>query len=256
MNLKHELRNKGYNENNIRSLKSYIKYILKSNKRSVLIFSSILFGVVLFNMIIALLIIKFSSSNSSSTVNSGALMSGFISVSIMASVSALVWTSKAEVNKAFVFPINRQIYALGNFISSIMGSFIFLIITSLISIFEILMGNLIAMIFNNFVFINEINMSNFIPGFFVSLSYLMLFIAASYCFGVYFVKNKIIVSAILGFVFILAITFPWPRQAIVEVFKFFFYEKSIAISCLKLWGTAMILHIAAFIPVRSMEVKV
>lgn len=243
-----------------RSLKAYIKYAIRNSKKTIVTYATVLAGIVFFNLVMSVIVISMASPDSMSNTNSGALMTGFITVSIMAVITSFVWTSREERNKAFTFPVTRGIYAVGNLVSAAFLSFALLVVLSLMSLIELLAGSIISQMNSNLIFMSNITVGNFFFGFAVSYAYLFLFISGAYFVGVYFTKYKVAAWLASGILIAACFFFikvsPGFTAFLTDAAGFYIFEESIAVCFIKLLITGIILHLGAYLPIRKMEVKI
>ncbi len=234
------------------SLKGFLLGSLFDFKSIFITSTAIIGGTMIFNYIISALILILSDTQSSN--NAGMLTSGYGIAIITFSIGMFVKMSNKYIGQKFVFPINRDIFAIGNFLFVIIGSIIFLISIITFSFIENIFGKIMELLFKGFVFFNEINFSIFGIGMWTSFCYMVFGISCIYFVSMYFHRFKLHTSIIMGLVIATIIAFPFIRIAFLHAFKFIFFEQSVLILSIKLWVLTVIYHILAYIPLKRMEV--
>jgi hypothetical protein len=189
------------------------------------------------------------------TASTNILTMGFITVLITLSIAVFSTISNTELNKQFVWPVSRSVYAAGCFIYILYSAVVFISGISVMLLLELLPAAVLKLMFSDILFINVLTVENFITGFWVSLTYLVLVVSAVYCLGMYFYRNKIIVSIIYGTLLILT-SIPVFRDIYAQVFQVILFEQSVILFSIKAWLAIAALHAAAYIPLKRMEVRV
>jgi len=240
------------NDNEAKSLKGYILSELLISKRTYIICTIIIFTIIILSELIELpmSLIGHGSSNSG-----GALISGFC----VAYFSMLISSIKLSHNKAltskFVFPINRKIYTIGNFIIFCLSTFILLLITCNAYFLEILTSIILKSIFKNFVYINNITFESYSFGFIISLLYIVTLTCLTYFLFMIFFKFKIKGISSISVLILTLLMFPFGRNLLFGTLMFFIREQSVIILALKLSISAIIFQLLSYIPLKNMEVN-
>jgi len=108
----------------MRSLKGYILSELLASKKIYVIGASINIGNLLLSTIIELIMIPLGQSSSN---NGGMLTVGFGVTCITMLIYSILLPFDKSLKTKFIFPINRKIYTIGNFITFCVNTFILLI---------------------------------------------------------------------------------------------------------------------------------
>lgn len=242
------------------SKKYYISYIkgflinsLLESKTPLIIALSITMGIVLFNYIVYISMLVFSNINSTHD-NEGALSVGFITVIIVLIISTFLATSNKDIGRRFVFPINRKIYAIGNFLASIVVSICFLAGVSMISFLELIVGKLLELISPQFIIINRITLVNYGIGLWLAFCYFVFAMSAAYLVAMYFHRYKLITAVVIGLLIFSMFSLGFVRNIFFELYTFIFLEQSVDMLSMKLGGLTLLCHVLAYIPLKRMEV--
>lgn len=242
----------GLNPNNKNVFKGFLLNSTYDLKTILIIGGSIASGIALANLVLIAVLASFSSGVSNS--NSGALYSGLVTMLLTIGISIFVSTSNSEICKKFVFPINRSIYAIGNYIYILVASFLLLVIVSALQIIELLAGNLLELVYSNVYFTNVITIENYLVGFWVSFCYVVFFASLIYLLSMCFHRYKIQFTAILVLILFLIFGVSEVREIFASAFSFIFTEGSIGLLSIKLLVLSIVFNIIAYIPLKRMEV--
>lgn len=205
-------------------------------------------------VLIADVVVMFSLY-SSNMPNGGAenlFTSGLAIMTMLFLVVSVSSTTNKSINVNLLFPIDRKIFALGNFIFLSASTVVLLAVTTVAGMLEAIIMKILINVFTRATLINCITPENLIIGYIVSVSYVVFVLAMVYCISVYFFRSKLLTSLFftaVGLVFI----FPLGRSFMFEVLKFFVFESSVLLLCIKLWLCTIILNLIGFILIRRME---
>lgn len=200
----------------------------------------------------ALLAIHTTGAGSS---NGGAFSSGMIAAAITLIIMGFQFTSNKEMSRVFAFPMSRKVLALGSFIEIIGVAFAFTYVIAVIGGFEALLGRILSSLFPRLLFSSYATLGSYAAGFWISASYLVLFMSASYAVGRFFHRFKIPTVAFFTLGVITFFVFPSTFVKVLEASKFFLYEQSLNTLSLKIWVSVVALHALSAFPLIRMEVK-
>lgn len=238
--------------NELRSLKGYILSELLSSKRNYIIGASVIFGNLLLSIILQVVMLSLGQSSSN---NGGILLVGFGVIIIVMLISSILISSNKIIKTKFVFPINRKIYTIGNFIVFSINIFILLLITCSAYFFELLSSMILKSVYKGFIYINKVTFETYSIGFFISLLYIIAFTALSYLLFIiiyrYGLKSIITIASVI----IVLLIFPFGRNMMISVLNFFIGEQSVPLLAIKLLGCALMLQLLSYLPLKNMEVN-
>ncbi|HEY9060008.1 MAG TPA: hypothetical protein VIO64_05815 [Pseudobacteroides sp.] len=238
--------------NEMRSLKGYILSELLVSKRTYITGACIIFA----NLFIAIVLqVIMLSTGQDSSNNGGPLVVGSGVAYIVMLISSILISQKKILKTKFLFPINRKIYTLGNFIVFCINTFILLLITCNAYLLEILSSLILKSIYKDFVYINQITFDSFSIGFIMSVLYIVALTVFTYLLFIvifrYGLKSIITLSTAIAILLI----FPFGRNLLFGIIMFFAGEQSAPLLAVKLIGCALILQILSYLPLKSMEVS-
>lgn len=242
------------NVNRARALKGYLKLSAVSYRRPVLVFASFLGGALLFGLVMSAYAAMRTTSGTGET-STGAMMAGFLAAAITLFIMGFQSTSDRSMAQVFSFPLNRQVYALGNFLTICGLALSLTYVMGVIGGMEAFLGRLIASRIPQMLFVSNITIAGFVLGFWLTLSYLTLFMSSSYTLGMYFYRFKLATIAVGGLALLVLIVFPATATYIERLFSFFILEESPLALSMKIWGSVLVLHAVALLPLNRMEVK-
>lgn len=237
-----------------RSLKGFLLNSFMDFKQTAFIGTLITLAILLVNHLALL-----SNINSNENIvfqcnTAGVPMYGFITMAITFSIAIFVITNKKEFGRKFVFPLSRNIYAIGNFLFILIGSYALMTIICGIHIIEIIISIISSKIFKNFYLVPIAPLRSFIPGFLITLSYIIFIVSFVYLLSMLFHRYKLITSIIVSVFISLAYFFMDFRILCVNVYSFVFHEPSLIYLFIKLWVLTVVFHLIAYIPLKIREV--
>lgn len=178
---------------------------------------------------------------------------GFITAIITFCITIGITTSKYEFQTKFVFPLTRRIYAVGNFIYVVVGSYLFMVMICALELIETFIYMALDKFSDDFYFINTVTPSSYIIGFFLSMSILIFAVSLVYIVAMfirsYFLPMIIIIAILFG----LFLTSDGFQNMLMDVFNGLWHMAFIQQLGI-LWGLTILFHLIAYIPLRDMEV--
>lgn len=241
------------NSNSSRALTGYLKLSAIAYRKSLKTFALILSGIVAGLLVLSVMLATYSTSSGSS--NGGAFSGGVLAAMITVIVIGFQSTSNREISRIFAFPMSRRVLALGNAIVTVCAAFAFTYVIAVIGAFEAVLGRFLSMIVPGLLFTSHSTWASYVVGFWISASYLVLFMSGAYALGMYFNRYKVATMAFFGLGLVAMFVFPTTFSHLLKGFEFFFLEPSPAILSLKIWVSGLVLHILAIFPLSRMEVK-
>lgn len=243
-----------FNENYKRSLTAFTTDILRGFRKVFMVVFAILAALPVVNAI-AIASLKKWQPQAIILSSNGMLGIGFFTMLITLSISFFVSTSNSEILTQFVWPINRKVYAVGNFLVMSACALISVSGVSALLPVEVLSARILKAAFDDLILVNNITFENFLVGFWISFCYIMLFSSFSYCLGMYFFRYKIITTVLLILLANLSAV-PAIGSFYNAIYAFIFEEgTSIMLFSVKVWFAILLLHILPYIQLRRMEVR-
>lgn len=237
-----------------RSLKGLLLNLFIDFKKVIMIGLAITSSIAVVNFI--LFIEKFFPSvyETINVRNSGLVLDiGFITAIITFCITIGISTSKDEFQSKFVFPLTRQIYAVGNFIYVVVGSYLFMVMVCGLELIETILYMALDRFSDDFYFINTMTPSSYIIGFILSTSILIFIVSLVYIVTMYIRKYLFPSIITLAVLFGLFLTSEWVQKLLMNGFNGIWrmaFMQQLGV----LWGLTILFHIIAYIPLRNMEV--
>lgn len=190
--------------------------------------------------------------NNGEVVNVGALTIGTIVSGLIVAFLSARSVSPRERNFYLGFPINRPVYAVGNFIFIIISSATLLLLTSLAMVFEQILGRIVYWLSPASVIVNSVSLYNLLVGYAVSLGYIVfiasiVFLISNVC--VLPIKQSILVALVCGLLLGSSIG----RKIIFQCLHFIIAESSVLILLGKLSLITIVLQGCAWLLFRTRE---
>lgn len=241
-----------FNKNVQRSLEGFLYHNMIAAAPTFYITAVIIAAAIIVN---SLRLIIFSIFNINSENHISSITSG-LGVSLVLLIIAGINAASGKTLKSnFVFPINREVYSLGNFVSLLYVTFGLLIIVSVGQVFELLIIKMIEQIFNNIVVENLLTVETYLKGFFLTFSYLIAISSLAYFIAAFCFKYKLPAGIAIAVAIGAAFMFGSGRNAMYQATAYFIGEQSIVFLGLKLWLASIILQLLAYIAFRKVEVN-
>lgn len=199
---------------------------------------------------IATLLVEQNSNNSG-----GTLITGFCVAYITMFISSISITRTKKIKSKFVFPINRKIYTIGNFIVFFINTFILLLISCSAYLLEIIISVMIKSVFKNFIYINTVTFESYSLGFIISLLYIVALTSLTYLLSIIFSNYGIKGITFFALTIIILFMFQFGRNILFGIMMFFIGEQSVLLLALKLIVCALVLHSLSYLPIKNMEVN-
>ncbi|GMQ57815.1 hypothetical protein AN1V17_22100 [Vallitalea sediminicola] len=237
-----------------RSLKGFLLNSFIDFKLTALIGILVTFGITIINHIILLSSLNSTADTVWQCNTVGVLTYGYISMVITFCIAIFVTTNNTEFGRSFVFPLNRNLYAIGNFLFIVIGSYVLMVLTCALQIVEIIINIISGKLFDNFYTIPLINVKSFLPGFFISLSYMIFIVSFIYFLSMFFHKYKLVTSIVIPLLIATIYFSPDIKIISMDMYSSIFHDPSLGYLLLKLWVLTLIFHIIAYIPLKIREV--
>lgn len=216
-------------------------------KKTIIIGIIITLSITLFSLLLNIILIQFNEPTSS---NSGMLVVGFFVMLISLFIYVINSTSKVELFSKFSFPINRLIYAISNFIAIVIGSFLMLMVITIMTPIEVLLTKFISIFTIKLLYLNNITLYGYIVGFLSAWGYMIALGSITYCIFMYIRKYKIFSLLVLALLITLILSFGW----LGNILQFIFFESNLALLMIKLLSISIVTNILGYIPLKKMEV--
>lgn len=239
-----------------RSLKGFLLNSFIDFKKTAFIGTLITIGIFLVNFVFFTLKLTPNDAYDMtySTSSANVLSQGYLTMIITFCIAIFVTTNKNEFGRKFVFPLNRNIYAIGNFFFIIVGSYALMVIICGLEIMEVVISMILSMALKDFYYISTMTIPSFFIGFFISLSYMVFIVSFVYVLSIFFHKYRLVTSIIIPLIIAAIVIYPNIKILVMDMYSYIFKEPSILYLCLKLWVLTALFHLIAYIPLKRMEV--
>ncbi|MCX7710082.1 MAG: hypothetical protein N2484_09550 [Clostridia bacterium] len=235
-----------------RALKGLVINKLVSYKHTFVVYPLIVLGISLLGMMLTFILNRMNIPTGSV---SGVLSFGITFTYIIMIILTISSSTRSEIKKRFVYPINRKVYAAGNFIILTICSFMLLAGMLAASMVEMLAAKLIAVFYPSTILVDTVTITSLLAGLWVTFSYAMLLLSVIYLINMFILRFKIRTAAIL-IVFGLMFIIPWWRSFTFDILSFFIFEQSVIILSIKLLLTSSIVYWIGCLPLKEMEVNI
>lgn len=238
--------------NRISSLKGFIKSDLIDSKPLYIIASSILLGYLLSTVAACIISSRLDGSSSS---NSGSLTVGFVTAAICMFISAIMMAVGKPRKAAFIFPIDRKTYAIGNLIMFAINSAMLLLIGLLSFFVEVVLLKTLTSVYDNILYINNITVGSIIEGFFISLLYILFISTLTFLIFTLVSRFKLRSLVCLALIFVLTFVFSSVRELLLRALMFYIGENQSILLILKLGVSALFFQFLSYLTLRNKEVN-
>jgi len=181
---------------------------------------------------------------------SGILFFGTIAMIIAFSIYSVISTSKDKMSEKFSFPINRKVFAITNFLFSVLGSFGLLAVLTLLAPIEVLLYKFVDLTTDKFMYVNLITVDSFIIGFISAWAIMIGIGSLSYSIAIFIREYTYYTISILVVLLASLFMFGWFE----EVLKFVFSEDTLILFVLKLIVFSLIFHGIGYVALKHKEV--
>ncbi|GKX31410.1 hypothetical protein SH1V18_38900 [Vallitalea longa] len=187
--------------------------------------------------------------------NIGFLQQGFIFMTVVFSIGIFISCSKQVFNRKFVFPLNRKIYALGNFFFIVIGSYIAMIIICALEIIEFVFSMICSSVTKVYYFIPTVSPKSFLSGFIILFSLMACIVSLVYLISVFFYKFKITTCIIISILIFGYFNITSINVFFINISTFYFNDTSVLFILIKFWISTIVFQLIAYTPIKFREVE-